>query len=366
MKHHLNFLVFLLLSSTSLTLNAQIKVIVNDVGAGHSSIIKLPNNKFVLFDAGGAHSDGGKVTFEKIQKEIDTNSTIELVVVSHSDADHLYAVKNVLETYKVKRIIHTGYAKPKHIKNPNSTYNGMLNAIESSRIRNNTVVINLNSLNRQVNQSDNLTIGDVQFEFLCGFGRPLDEWDLEGADHESERLNAVSIVVKMTYKEASVLFTGDAVGRFRRDSPETLKATDKFLIEHRLDDLDADVVIAPHHGADNGSSSAFCKATSPKWVIFPAGSTYGHPVKQTVERYHTSGTTSYENMFRTDRGEGYISSTKLQKYQGVTHEQLVEWNGQSLKRCKDQLGDDDVIIDVDAQGHISVFYKNADPCDISH
>ena len=35
--------------------------------------------------------------------------------------------------------------------------------------------------------------------------------------------------------------------------------------------IDSDVMIAPHHGGGNGSSTKFIEAVSPKYVIFPAG-----------------------------------------------------------------------------------------------
>ena len=36
------------------------------------------------------------------------------------------------------------------------------------------------------------------------------------------------------------------------------------------------VLIAPHHGADNASSTCFIRAVDPHWVIFPAGHAHEH------------------------------------------------------------------------------------------
>lgn len=336
---------------------AQVEVIVNDVGAGHSSIIKLPDGKFGLYDAGGTHIiDKGVAAFEKIQATIPQDRPIEFMIISHSDADHLYAANDVLDRYKVKKFIHTGFVK----KDSTKAYRSMIRSLKKSVREKGTEVINLARRGSRITSADNFSIGEVDFEFLSGFDQPPRSWGLR---EQPKKLNAVSIVMRMNYQGGSVLFTGDAVGRKLRDRFNTLIATDKFLIETAKDRLDVDVVIAPHHGADNGSSMAFCDATKPDWVIFPAGSTSSHPIKQTVERYIEFGGTSRHHMFRTDRGEGFIEDPRaFQRYLNASHRQLKEWAGQSKRGCSDTIGDDDVVIAISRSGIVDVNYKNPDPC----
>ncbi len=62
------------------------------------------------------------------------------------------------------------------------------------------------------------------------------------------------------------------------------------------------MLIAPHHGADNGSSKAFIDAVSPEWVIFTAGHAHKHPRAVAAQRYLNSGV-KLDNMFRTDLGD---------------------------------------------------------------
>ena len=66
-------------------------------------------------------------------------------------------------------------------------------------------------------------------------------------------------------------------------------------------DIDSDVLIAPHHGADNGSSTEFISAVSPDFVIFSAGHRHDHPSNVTAQRYITSGV-NVANMFRKHIG----------------------------------------------------------------
>ena len=51
--------------------------------------------------------------------------------------------------------------------------------------------------------------------------------------------------------------------------------------------IQANVLLAPHHGSRSSSTYAFIRAVSPEWAVFSAGrhSQYGHPHPLVVERY---------------------------------------------------------------------------------
>jgi competence protein ComEC len=65
--------------------------------------------------------------------------------------------------------------------------------------------------------------------------------------------------------------------------------------------LKADVLIAPHHAGNNGSSTCFMQAVDPQFVIFSAGHDHGHPSRGAAGRYLAHGILE-PNLFRTDRG----------------------------------------------------------------
>ena len=98
--------------------------------------------------------------------------------------------------------------------------------------------------------------------------------------------------------------------------------------------IDSDIIVAPHHGANNGSSTAFVKAVSPKFVIFSAGSKNGHPTSAAANRYLNNNVFK-TNMFRTDRGD------KIR---------VGEWDHLSEVNGSDGKGDDDVDIVLHADG----------------
>ena len=69
----------------------------------------------------------------------------------------------------------------------------------------------------------------------------------------------------------------------------------------------SDVLIAPHHGGDNGGSKCFLEAVDPEYVIYSAGHNHEHPRRRAVDRAIATGVDP-NNIFRTDRGddEGHL------------------------------------------------------------
>ncbi|NVJ64060.1 MAG: hypothetical protein HWD84_07525 [Flavobacteriaceae bacterium] len=108
--------------------------------------------------------------------------------------------------------------------------------------------------------------------------------------------------------------------------------------------VDSDVIIAPHHGADDGSSLKFIQAVSPELVVFPAGGQYGHPRKSTVLRYKEAGVDE-SKMFRTDLCDS---------------PQKKEWAGHTVEGQDDSGGDNDIDITLTKDGVIDVAYVSLD------
>ena len=82
-------------------------------------------------------------------------------------------------------------------------------------------------------------------------------WDGPGPT-PSERLNAISIVVRLEYRGRSILFTGDTVRRRLDDDDDACKDAEQVMVErHGAGQvlLKSDVLIASHHGANNDSAT---------------------------------------------------------------------------------------------------------------
>jgi competence protein ComEC len=176
---------------------------------------------------------------------------------------------------------------------------------------------------------------------VAGWHKPPPDWSL--SETSGEYKNAGSIVVRLQYKDKSILFTGDTVGRHIGGPEDTCIAAEKFMLEGAsVIKLDSDVLIAPHHGADNASSPCFIQAVTPEYVVFSAGHKFKHPTSKAAGRYLPSGVKK-ENMFRIDRGDD---------------EGVEEWDYGRVPGNVDPAGDDDVDILIRPDGSIVVEYRN--------
>ncbi len=102
---------------------------------------------------------------------------------------------------------------------------------------------------------------------------------------------------------SSVLFAGDTIGRRKLDDDAACKDAEKVIVENHdagVVSLKSDVIIAPHHGGNNGSSQCFIEAADPSHVVFSAGHAHKHPTKAAAERYIAHGVPKKRN-FRVHR-----------------------------------------------------------------
>lgn len=316
--------------------NSVVDIRILDVGAGHSALIKLPGDKFVIYDAGGSDKlQNGSLTFGQITEYIPIGSTIELLVLSHTDADHINAAQQVIRDYNVKKVLWTGYEAKMAGGTQTGSYRRLRDILP---LRPQTENVNLNAKDSIITPGNSFSIGSAKFTFLCGFGKPHIDW--QSLD-KSEKLNGVSIVMKLEFKGNSVLFTGDAVGRHLNDPPDALIATEHYLVNNAASLLPSKILIAPHHGARNGSSAAFVDLVKPEWVIFSSGHEYLHPTTRTANVYLQYTTT--DKILRTDRGDD---------------EGVGEWSYGRKQNCQDPRGDDTIQIQLRGNGTFRVYYMN--------
>jgi len=325
----------------ALETDAVVDIRVLDIGAGLCTLIKLPGNKYVIYDAGGDNYFQPERTPIQVKEYIPAGSVIELLVLSHTDADHIVSASQILRDYKVKKVLWTGYESSMiGGGNPTSSYTRLYNALENDPSIEN---INLNELDSTIDAGNHFSIGNAKFTFLCGFGSPPSEWGLSAKD---EKLNSVSIVMKLNFGGNSVLFCGDAVGRHRNDPVDALIATEKFLVENAASLLQSTVIIAPHHGAMNGSSRSFVEHVKAESVIFAAGHKHDHPTLRTAEEYLRF--TTANKIFRTDRGDDEGGN---------------EWPLGRTAGCRDKYNDDTIQVQLRSNGTYRVYYMDPEvPC----
>lgn len=305
----------------------EVKVQIVDVGAGNCAIAQLPDEKYVVFDAGHWF---GKLCFQAMEK-INKTGRIELIVISHNDSDHLGDAARIINQYEVGTIVTTGE------KRTSKTWKNFNVALLQAE-KKGTAILNAYKGDQIVGKQ--FTFENAKVTLIYGKGK----WDGEPLN-KAESHNAISIVAKLEFANRAVLFTGDTVGRHLHDPEDVCRAAEKDMVLNQVKlPLKSDILIAPHHGANNASSDCFIQAVSPKYVIFPAGHKYGHPALATKLRFEKFGILN-ENIFRTDLND-------------IESDSPFDWEDLTKPGCKDQSGDDDIEIKILSSGEINVNYSN--------
>jgi competence protein ComEC len=93
-------------------------------------------------------------------------------------------------------------------------------------------------------------------------------------------MNDCSIVLKVTYQNASILYTGDL-----QDDVEPA------LVKQYGPELKADLLKVGHHGSQHSTSDALLAAVQPRDAVISVGAdnSYGHPTPGCLARLRTAG-----------------------------------------------------------------------------
>ena len=204
------------------------------------AVIMVPGGSSMVYDAG--HWNGEHCL--KVVRELITGDAIDLLIISHSDADHL---GDGARNYNEKRVRHTILAgEPR----TTASWRNLVDAL-ADEVKEGGSVLNLQSL--PLVPGATVPLGEAVVTLVAGWPR----WDAPGPT-PSERLNAISIVVRLEYRGRSILFTGDTVRRRLDDDDDACKDAEQVMVErHGAGQvrLKSDVLITSHHGANNDSAT---------------------------------------------------------------------------------------------------------------
>jgi competence protein ComEC len=297
-----------------------------DVGPGLCVIICAPGDHFMVYDAGhwvGQHCVAAV-------RELVTTDAIDLLVISHSDGDHLGDAADILAENAVSLTLLAGEQRE------TAAWKDLVAAL-ATEVTEGGSVHNLQSVPLVTGRT--IPLGEAVVTLVAGWK----EWTAAGPT-ASERLNAISVVVRLDYRGRSVLFTGDTVGRRLNDPDSACKDAEKIMVDNHVAgtvSLKADVLIASHHGANNGSSDCFIQAIAPQFVVFSSGHDHEHPTLGATTRFLNRGV-PLAQIFRTDFGDDEPGT--------------FEWKVGSVPGCSDPRGDDDVEIALRGSGAVDVDY----------
>ena len=161
-----------------------LKVDVLDVGQGDSISIETPERRHILID-GGPNSS----VLQKLAKLLPFwDKHLDVVILTHPDADHVMGLIYVLQKYKVDYIVWTGIVRD------GGNYQKWISLLEKQKKQGAKTIIT--KLNQQIKN------GNILIETLHPFE------DLTGKFF-SKQDNDTGIVSRMTFGKNSFLFTAD-------------------------------------------------------------------------------------------------------------------------------------------------------------
>ncbi|MDA0733840.1 MAG: DNA internalization-related competence protein ComEC/Rec2 [Chloroflexi bacterium] len=222
-----------------------------NVGQGDSTLIVTPNGRQVLID-GGPASESATTALSDVLPAWDRS--LDLVALTHLDADHSRGLLEVMDRYQVEAAL-VG------IQDSTAALYPQWQAVID---RNQASVIKLVAGQR-------LTLDDgVVLETLHPSASPLSG----SPSGFSSNRNNNALVFRLVYQEISFLFTAD------------IEAEAERQLLQSSSDLDSDVLKVAHHGSKTSTTEAFLAAASPSVAVISAGvkNRYGHPHHDVLTR----------------------------------------------------------------------------------
>jgi competence protein ComEC len=211
-----------------------------DIGQGDSILIRSPEGKTALVDAGPSRDAAAKLLKSK------GITSLDIVIVSHHHSDHYGGMDQVIRNFKPKYFVATGSSH---------TTKGYLKLLQTVKAEGITAVA-------PTAKPRNIELGSV---LLTIFPQPP-------LDHQEENNN--SIGVRLEYGKFSVLMTGDS----ETDEREWWMAHNSSLIR------DCTILKLAHHGSRNGTDQRWLDLVQPEAAVasLASGNDYGHPHSETV------------------------------------------------------------------------------------
>jgi competence protein ComEC len=222
-----------------------LKVTFLDVGQGDAILIHTPLQQKILIDAGPDAN-----ILPAISPELGFfEKKIQLMIVTHPDADHIAGFTEILRRFEVENILFTG------VQHPTQWYRDILQQIDQQGIP--TILAHTDT---------DFRFGDVVVDVFY----PHDYFvAVKPAD-----ANALSVSTRITFGTTAVVLTGDL----------DLHAEEKVLATEQ--NLSAQIFKLSHHGSRTANSEEFIAAVDPEIVIVSAGvdNKFDHPHAEVIER----------------------------------------------------------------------------------
>ena len=277
----------------------QLKIVFCNVGQGDATLISLASIQ-ILVDGGP-----GKAVLDCLDKYLPLgDKTIELVIITHPDKDHIGGIIEVLQHYRVPQLSTIPIGKDTQVYKKltesisNLQQSGQLsisNLYSGDKLRLDLLQATVlwpdrNWVGSKIPDSANLANGFKPSQWLDESGGVL------GLSTTHSDINDFSLVLHIQYGQFDLLINGDAEASVQDDQLQT------GLVPSRVE-----VITQPHHGSRNGLSDEWLEIVSPQLTVISSGANnrYGHPAPEILSRLQSFGS----RILRTDQEVDIVIQT---------------------------------------------------------
>lgn len=289
-----------------------LKIAMFDIGHGDAILIQT-GAQTILIDT--AMPDMNGVLVKDLEKFAVTR--IDKLILTHPHSDHIGGAKILLSPTQEELAAYPYLGK---ISVAEVYDNGV--AHTSKLYRNFMKAINKKGTPRQsLKAGDTLDFGNgVKFKVLNPTAAFVETVNAKNYDKDNVEysINNGSIVGKLTYKNFSIMLTGDCVK----------ESEAKILASNSAKDLKCDVLKSGHHGARNASAKEFVTTIAPSVVLISTPDKMennvriGNPNIRVLQNYLACA--DKQNIFCT-RFNGIITVTSDGQNFSVTPEKKEDW-----------------------------------------
>ena len=273
--------------------NLQISMM--NIGHGDAILIRTKEQTILIDTASNQRTAQFVNELEKLSV-----TKIDKLILSHPHGDHIGNAKNLIDPsdktlaeYPYLEKVSVAEVYDNGIASASPLYKSYMTAVKEKNIPHKSLKV-----------GDTLDFGDnVQFKVLFPTAEFVSIINGGQADKKDKEYNVNnrSIVGKLTYKNFSMMFTGDC----------EKQSEAKIVANNAAEDLKCDVLKSGHHGISTSSTKDFVAAVNPSVVLISAGNqekdnlAYGQPHYQPLQTYLEQGIDK-KNIFCT-RWNGTIT-----------------------------------------------------------
>lgn len=299
-----------------------------DVGQGDCIYIQLPDGKDMVIDCANYNDDKKyeDKTFDYLDTYI-TDDTVEYLMLTHCDSDHVYFMDELLERYQVEKLFMPNVlAAPGTDTKSKKELQDRIDALDTSRFTDKDTIGTVTYaeffiaaltepnceivLNVDPDKNTNSVIIEettYRLVFYCPTQEYYDDSNLNSA----ERKNAISPIGILEYNGRRIMLTGDS------------NELNEPLVVERTGKIDCDVLKVGHHGSATSTLNPFLDAYTFEYAIISCntyGNKFNHPRQSTLDRLKAHDIAVY----RTDNNGNIVVSVDKDGNIKITTQK--EWN----------------------------------------